>query len=179
MKSKFVRPLVAVFLSLAILFSVVGVSFAKTTGPSNSKQGCMTTDIKYGENVTAYSGNVGVNMPNSAYFGPLQICRNPLSRPAHTVRRNIRFVKPFLYWTMTNVTQSKFLYGINYVYFRLNNVELQKAYNSGSMAIYYWDSDKNDWTKLYTSPVTGEDPMVLKAIAQNFGYFGLGITNQQ
>jgi hypothetical protein len=164
-------PLVAFLIAFGSIGNAWGVAFARE--PNDSANFFIT----YLEEEEVFLGKGGVYMPSSAYSAVAVINRWD---PYGIDHQGLKFVERWIEFRIFayDTTPFEFLYGHNYVYFNLTDLE-RKKWDAGGLSIYYYNENTNKWEECWTYLVLDENPPNGRAtcVMPGFGYYGLAKKN--
>ena len=166
-----IYPLIALLIALGAVGNAWRVAFASE--PVDSADFFIT----YLEEEEIFLGKGGVYMPSSAYTAVAVINRWDTHGINH---KGLKFVERWIEFRIYDyyTTPFDFLYGFNYVYFNLTDLERKKL-DAGSLSIYYFNENTYKWEECWTYLVVDENPPNGRAtcVMPGFGYYGLAKKN--
>jgi len=170
MKAKYVLfPLVALLIAFGAVSGTWSVVYADEPNASDN------FNLTYQQAEEVFLGKGGVFMPSSNYTAVATINRwNPYGLD----RGGLRFVERWIEFRIYDSNSDPFtrLWGVNYVYFTLNNSQL-RLWNADDLSIYYYNENTLTWVECPTWLVGHKNAPNgrLTCIMPNFGYYGLAI----
>lgn len=136
-----------------------------------------TTSLTFRESADVYQGRAGLFTPSSNYTGEAVLTRYPLDSGVY--QHGLDFTHDLLDVQVLDSQGDPFtkVYGLNYVYFNLNNYT-RRAYDRGDLNIYHYNPDAKSWSACNVQVLidTKNQPNGrLACIIEDFGLYGMAI----
>jgi LysM repeat protein len=136
-----------------------------------------TARLSFGESADVYQGRAGLFTPSSNYTGEAVLTRYKLDSGIY--QHGLDFTQDLLDVQVLDSQGDPFtkVYGLNYVYFNLNN-STRRAYDRGDLDIYYYNPDAKAWSACDVQVLidTKNHPNGrLACIIEDFGLYGMAI----
>jgi len=136
-----------------------------------------TASLTFGESADIYQGRAGFFTPSSNYSGKAVLTRYQFDSGVY--QHGLDFTKDLMNVQVLDSQGVPFtkLYGLNYVYFNLNNYT-RRAYERGDLNIYYYNPEAKTWSACAAQMLinTKNQPNGrLACIIEDFGLYGMAI----
>lgn len=125
--------------AVILALSVIATSFLPAT----------TSVIKEGQTVEFYIGRAGVSFTDSQFTGTVRLARIDDSKIKATNHPDFKHDLLSVRLTKSNGEKVTHVLGAVYVYFIANRAEIS-AWETGELAVYVYDSWKNEWQECYS-----------------------------
>ncbi len=140
------KKIVLTTIAILLALSVIAASVLPAT----------TSTIKKGETVEFYSGRAGVSFTDSQFTGAVRLARIDDSKIKATNHPKFKHDLLSVRFTKSNGEKVTHVLGAVYVFFIVNRSEVS-AWEKGELAVYVYDSWKNEWQECYSFLVNDSD----------------------